>query len=282
MRFARFLAAASAAVVFTMAFSAKAATALTPIDVTWNPLGAGISTQGAFTFNNVVLNSFATVDVNGAGNAFTEQGFLNLSIFNLNGAPTAIPNAGYPSGSPYSLYISFNATGTQSPGIPSTGQFTSLTYSLIGAPGVTTFAPTGAGTFAVNGPAGVTLATGTLATPGTTALTADVGTGLPVPSAELTASFVPNPAFASFFVTPPATTPLMVTAAFINTGTSVTTTSLGGGGTRLTLTGGGGNATFAVGGTPPTPVPEANTYGMLLAGLGLVGFAVRRKSKRRA
>jgi hypothetical protein len=28
----------------------------------------------------------------------------------------------------------------------------------------------------------------------------------------------------------------------------------------------------------PTPVPEADTYAMMLAGLGLVGFAVRRKS----
>jgi hypothetical protein len=25
------------------------------------------------------------------------------------------------------------------------------------------------------------------------------------------------------------------------------------------------------------PVPEASTYGMMLAGLGLVGFAVRRR-----
>ena len=29
--------------------------------------------------------------------------------------------------------------------------------------------------------------------------------------------------------------------------------------------------------TAPTPVPEASTYGMMLAGLGLVGFAVRRR-----
>jgi hypothetical protein len=29
--------------------------------------------------------------------------------------------------------------------------------------------------------------------------------------------------------------------------------------------------------TTVTPVPEASTYGMMLAGLGLVGFAVRRR-----
>lgn len=28
---------------------------------------------------------------------------------------------------------------------------------------------------------------------------------------------------------------------------------------------------------PPPPIPEASTYGMMLAGLGLVGFAVRRR-----
>jgi hypothetical protein len=36
----------------------------------------------------------------------------------------------------------------------------------------------------------------------------------------------------------------------------------------------GGSESFV---NVPTPVPEADTYAMLLAGLGLVGFAVRRK-----
>ncbi|MBC2732195.1 PEP-CTERM sorting domain-containing protein [Thiobacillus sp.] len=36
-----------------------------------------------------------------------------------------------------------------------------------------------------------------------------------------------------------------------------------------------GNATLAV----PAPIPEASTYGMMLAGLGLVGFAVRRRKQ---
>lgn len=34
-----------------------------------------------------------------------------------------------------------------------------------------------------------------------------------------------------------------------------------------------------VGGTPVSPVPEPETYAMLLAGLSLVGFAARRKNK---
>jgi hypothetical protein len=39
--------------------------------------------------------------------------------------------------------------------------------------------------------------------------------------------------------------------------------------------GGGGGGTI-------TPVPEADTYAMLLAGLGLVGFAARRKLSKTA
>ena len=35
-----------------------------------------------------------------------------------------------------------------------------------------------------------------------------------------------------------------------------------------------GTITFT---NPAMPVPEASTYGMMLAGLGLVGFAVRRR-----
>lgn len=38
-----------------------------------------------------------------------------------------------------------------------------------------------------------------------------------------------------------------------------------------------GQATFT--GITVTPVPEASTYGMMLAGLGLVGFAVRRRQQ---
>ena len=40
----------------------------------------------------------------------------------------------------------------------------------------------------------------------------------------------------------------------------------------------GFNASFSLSGANLiTPVPEASTYGMMLAGLGLVGFAVRRR-----
>jgi len=53
--------------------------------------------------------------------------FLHGFPFSNNNVFTSIPTAGFPGGAtPYSLYLSFTAAGTQSPGIPSTGIFTSL------------------------------------------------------------------------------------------------------------------------------------------------------------
>src|SRR5829696_1559937 len=92
MQLRKYFAAMFAALLFSGASAANAA--LTPIDVTWNPSGAGISTAGAFTFDDVVLNSYLTIDV--TGTTFTDTGFLKLSVFLNDGAPTSIPNAGFP------------------------------------------------------------------------------------------------------------------------------------------------------------------------------------------
>ena len=272
-----------ASIAGLMLLGAAAVNAATTTTETWNPSAAGITNAGPFTFDNIVLNTFANIDLNSAGTSFAEQGFLRLSMFTLGGTPTSIPNAGFPGGSPYSLYISFSGTGTQSAGIPSFGQFSSLTYSLLGASGMTNFTPDASGVFTVSGNAPVTLATGTLSSPGAVAVTADPASGLLLPSAQVTASFVPNPAFANFFANPPASVIQQVTAAFTSTGTVVTTTPLGNGGTRFSLNGGGGNATLSATALPPTtPVPEPDTFGMLLAGLGLYGFIARRRNRRGA
>lgn len=47
-----------------------------------------------------------------------------------------------------------------------------------------------------------------------------------------------------------------------------------------TVLGGFGTASPLLSGLAVTPVPEPSTYAMLLAGLGLVGFAVRRRTLR--
>lgn len=273
MQLRKYISVAIFTALLTGASLAKAA--LAPIDVTWNPSGAGISTQGPFTFDDVILNTYSNIDI--TGNTFTEQGFMKLSVFTNNAFPTAMPTAGFPSGTPYSLYISFSAAGNQTsviPGsiVPAFGQFTSLSYSLLGAPGLTTFHDSNSdGVFEVSGAAPTLLATGSLLSPGSTALTVDPATGLLLPAAQLTATFVPNPAFAAFFVTPNALTGLTVTAAATNSGTLVNLFPLANG-TRLSLDGGGGNVTLAL------TIPEPEVYGMLLAGLGLLGFWIRRKA----
>jgi len=275
MQLRKFFAATFAALL--LAGAAVAHAAAPPIDVTWSPVGAGISTALPFTFNNVVLNTYGNIDVTGGGTTFSEQGFLRMAVFNENATAVSIPTAGFPGGTPYSLYISFTATGTQTPGIPSTGSFSSINYSLMGAAGVTTFQDSNNdGIFEVTGAPAVTLATGSLLSPGTTSLTIDPGTGLINPAASVFATFVPNPAFAAFFVNPNSSTVLDISAAFTNTGTVVTTFPIDGG-TRFSLNGGGGNATFTL-----AAIPEPDTYGMLLAGLGLFGFIARRKSNRYA
>jgi len=271
MQLRKYLAAPFAALLLTGASLVNAAA---PIDVTWNPSAAGITTAGAFTFDNVLINTYANIDITNGGTAFSEQGFARLTVFSNNGLPTSIPTAGFPGGTAYSLYISFTATGTQTAGIPSTGSFSTLNYSLLGAPGVTTFQDSNNdGIFEVTGAPTITLATGSLSSPGSNSLTGTPGNLLP--AASITATFVPNAAFAGFFVTPPATQILDLAAAFTNTGSVITQIALGGTNFRLSLNGGGGNATLSV-----SNVPEPDTYGMLLAGLGLFAFIARRKSNR--
>jgi len=276
MQLRKYFAAMFAALLLTGASAANAA--LTPIDVTWNPSGAGLSTAGAFTFDDVVLNSYLTIDVTGTN--FTDTGFLKLSVFLNDGVPTQIPNAGFtgvgnPPATPYTLYVQFTGTGTQTAGVPATGSFSTLTYSLLGATGITNFTQSAAGTFTpTGGGAPITLGTGALLSPGTTTVTIDPVSGLVI-GAGITASFIPNTSFPAFFVSPTALTQLIVSAAFTATGTVVTTFPIANGGTRFAVNGGGGNATFSV-----SAIPEPDTYGMLLAGLGLFGFIARRKAKR--
>ena len=273
MQLRKYLMAPLAALLLTGASLSNAAA---PIDVTWNPSAVpGLSTAGAFTFDNILLNSYAAIDITGGGTTFSEQGFVSLAGFSNNNVFTSIPTAGFPGGAtPYSLYISFTATGTQTPGLPSTGSFTSMNYSLFAASGVTVFADSNAdGIFEATGAPAITLATGSLSAPGSTSLAGTPGNLLP--AANVLATFIPNAAFAGFFVNPTFSQILDLSAAFTNTGSVITQIPLGGTNFRLSLNGGGGNATFAV-----TSVPEPDTYGMLLAGLGLFAFIARRRGQK--
>ena len=120
----------------------------------------------------------------------------------------------------------------------------------------------------------ITLATGSLIGPGSTSLT--LGTaGTPAGCEMYSPPSYRIPRSQASLSIPTLSQILDLSAAFTNTGSVITQIPLGGADFRLSLNGGGGNATFAV-----TSVPEPDTYGMLLAGLGLFAFIARRRGQK--
>jgi len=250
-----------------------------PITFTFNPSGSSPSlnaSAGPFTADRAVVGNFSSIDIlsnNPGVNNFTEQGFLPVTAFTLGGTSVGTPvnQAGG-----YGLYISFTATGSQNGPLPTmigqttTGSFSSLTYSLIGVPGQpANFVINPNGTVSVvNNPGAFVLATGSLVNPGGNSLTLTAA-GL-LPAAQVAANFNPNPSQSGFFVNPSASMQLLLDAAFTNTSSVISTQALAGGGTRVTINGGGGNTTLSA-------IPEPSTYAMLLAGLGVMGFMMRRR-----
>ena len=228
---------------------------------TWNASGT------AFTFDNITLQTYSNVDVTG-GTAFTTQGFLNLFSFQNGATLTQLPNVGI-TGAPYSLYVAFTGTGTQSPTVPSVGSFSTLNYTLFQASGVTSFADSNSdGIFEAFGGPATALGTGSLIAGTSITTSSPAGS-----TAAATTLFVPDSGAGSFFVDPNVATVLTIATAFTATGTVTKLIPLGGGDFRLSINGGGGNATVS-------PIPEPGVYAMMLSGLGLVGFAARRRRSK--
>jgi hypothetical protein len=229
---------------------------------TWNATGT------AFTFDNITLQSYSNIDVTG-GTAFTTRGFLNLFSFQNGATLTQLPNVGITGGSPYSLYVAFTGTGTQSPTVPSFGSFSTLNYTLFQAAGVTTFVDSNSdGIFEASGGAPTALGTGSLIA-GTSVTTLSPAGA----TAAADTRFVPDAGAGSFFVDPNVATVLTIATAFTATNTVTNIIDLGGGNVRVSINGGGGNATVS-------PIPEPGVYAMMLSGLGLVGFAARRRKSK--
>lgn len=223
---------------------------------TFNPAAVGLAGT-TFTADNLLISDYAVVTNTATG--FTETGYLAITSAQL-GASTFQP-AGLTS--TYGLYIAFSGSGTNlfNTGGFNGGTFNQLNYTLYGYNGAATFTPTSA-------PAPfVTLATGMLDTSMTSTF-AGTTSGGQVTSASANAFLTFNvaPGAAGFFVSPTSFYTL-AQSAFNNTLSEITTTSTG-----FVVTQGGGSVNFVA-----APVPEPETYALLLAGLGVVGFMARRR-----
>jgi len=248
------------AVALALAAAYSAASAL-PV-FTLNPGAVGL-VGAAVTADNIILSDFATVTQT-SPTTFTEQGFLSITDFQLGGSNVVAGGLN----STYSLYFQFSGAGriTSANVNPLTGVTSgvldSLNYSLVGATGNATFNITTGSNPTVNSSGTQVLATG--------ALNDGVVVSVPmagsfIPSAAATVSFAVGSGKEGFFSPQPFYN--VAFTAFTNSLSTVTRF-----GTGFTVNNGGGNLNFAA------PVPEPETYALMLAGLGVIGFvATRRK-----
>ncbi len=234
--------------------------ALSPFTLAPGAVGlAGTS----FTGDNILVSDYSTITFNGVG-GFTDIGFLAVTGVQLGGS-TLTP-AGL--NSTYGLYFAFTGTGTTTvanPALaPTFGSFSTLTYTLYGYNGLASFGFSG-NTPTESASGEVVLATGTL-------LNGSVGT-LPsgngvtfTPSANADMTFAVAAGQAGFFAAPSPFYNLAITA-FTNTTSEVEPFANG-----FRIRQGGGSLNFAA------PIPEPETYALMLAGLTAMAFVVRRRT----
>ena len=238
---------------------------------TLNPQAASPALNGgAVTADNIIVSDYSHVVLDTGSQTFTETGLLSVQSFQLAGAAVSSPGLN----TSYGLYIGFSAAGTQQiTGNPLTsftaGSFTSLSYTLYGYNGPSaTFSFDAAHNPTTTASGAVALATGSLIQ-GSVSTSPALNGATPsyVPSANATVTFNPLPAQAAFFQSPTGFYDLGF-AAFTNTVSQVTVLSAN----EFLVDQGGGAFNFTA-----TPVPEPETYALLLAGLTAIGFVVNRR-----
>ena len=223
------------------------------------------------TADNIIVSDFSTVRFTGP-TSFTDAGFLAVQSFQMGG--TTVVAGGL--NSTYGLYFQFSGAGSVSGGnpavSPTSGSFASLNYTLFGYNGPSaTFGFDGGDNPTVTGAAGaIALATGSLLSGPNQS---SVGSSPQSPSftsfAGANLSFTPTAAGAGFFANPSSFYNVAV-SSFINSPTEVSPVAAGfASGFRIAQ--GGGSVNFAA------PIPEPETYAMLMAGLGALGWVARRR-----
>ena len=224
--------------------------------------------------DNILISDFARVLINGT--SFSEAGYLSVTDLQLGGV--TVQNSGL--GTAYNMYVEFTGSGTSSSGtanpntVPTFGTFQNLTYSLYGYGGTVATFGVGPGGATVNGVlvgsatgvvGEVLLATGSLIAGNVSTTPGFLPEGKFSPSASTLLSFTLTAAGQNYF-TAPSPFYNMAFAAFTNNPSQVTMFDGG-----FTIAQGGGSINFL------TPIPEPETYALMLAGLAAVGFVARRR-----
>ena len=227
---------------------------------TFSPSAVGL-TGANVTADNIIVSDFARVTFSSPTN-FTEQGYLSIAGFQVGGSNVTAGGLN----STYSLYFGFTGAGhlTSANTNPLTGAtngvIDTLSFTLFGANGNSTFSASAAGATVTSSGAQV-LATGSLIDG--SVVSVPLG-GSFVPSAAATVSFAVAAGKESFFSPQPFYN--VAISAFTNAISTVTPVANG-----FYVNNGGGNLNFAA------PIPEPETYALMLAGLAAMGFVARRR-----
>ncbi len=251
------------AVALAAAAFGSAAMAAEPPSFTFDPAAAGL-TGSSVTANNILISDYSKVTFTSA-TEFTETGYLVMTGFQSATDPKiSAPGLG--------MYVMFEASGTTIGTDPTSAAtvatFNSLTYTLYGYNdvGTATFGFDGGGNAFETAAGETVLATGSLLSGGASTLP-DPTTGKFYAFAGASLSFDINEANAGFFAAPNPFYDIALTT-FANTPDTVTPFDGG-----FYITQGGGKISFQ----QVTPIPEPETYALMLAGLGAVGFMARRR-----
>ncbi len=254
--------AGAVAVTFTPQFSSP-------------PLAAGETV----TFDNITIADFSHIHLNGSLGAigstasFSENGFLQITQFLLNGVPQTTPHLNVAT-TGYALYLEYTATGTNTQVTPTfiDGAFQTLNYELVGVVGdkiAFHVTPTSATVTMPVSSTRIVLGTGSLINDINNLVSLNHG----IPSATVDVSFTACTGVfgvctgdeSGFFNGNPVQF-IELDGAFTNTRSVIL-----GGIPDIGINGGGGNV---------TPAPEPVSIAVL--GTGLVGIGLTRLRRKSA
>jgi hypothetical protein len=232
---------------------------------TFNPSAAGMN-GASFTADKMNLSDYSAITFSDPTH-FTQTGFLPVASLQLGGSlftPTGLNAAGG-----YSLDFAYTGTGHLTTGTsavtPQSGLFDTLTFTLQGAAGPSTFSYVGT-TPTRTGPSAILLASGSLVT-GTT----DTSSAALLSQLQ-NLSFVVGVVAPAFFQSPNPFYP------FVQIGQLGLSDA--GSPTQLFENGVGSAVFMGDAGTPTTPLPAAvPLFATGLGAMGLLGWRRKRKAQ---